>query len=191
MRPKDKLAIFDLDGTLFDTKNVNYNAYKRSIEAYGIQADIDYEYYCNFCNGNNYKVFLPQIVPGITSELMLAIHEKKKQLYGNYLGQARINEHLFQMIDLISPVYLIALVTTASKKNTEDILTAFSVQNKFDLIITQEDVIKIKPDPECFHLAMKMAHVDPNDTIIFEDSSTGLQAAAASGARYVKVYGYS
>ena len=28
MNLKNKLAIFDLDGTLFDTKDVNYNAYQ-------------------------------------------------------------------------------------------------------------------------------------------------------------------
>ena len=28
---KNKLAIFDLDGTLFDTKDVNYNAYQNAV----------------------------------------------------------------------------------------------------------------------------------------------------------------
>ena len=32
MTSKNKLAIFDLDGTLFDTKDVNYNAYKNAIK---------------------------------------------------------------------------------------------------------------------------------------------------------------
>lgn len=32
---KNKLAIFDMDGTLFDTKDVNYRAYKFAIEQCG------------------------------------------------------------------------------------------------------------------------------------------------------------
>ena len=32
MSLKNKLAIFDLDGTLFDTKDVNYNAYQNAIK---------------------------------------------------------------------------------------------------------------------------------------------------------------
>ena len=65
------------------------------------------------------------------------------------------------------------------------------VTEKFDLIVTQEDVRKTKPDPECFHLAMLKAGIDKENTIIFEDSETGLEAAKASGAQYVQVYGYN
>lgn len=30
-----KLIIVDLDGTLFDTKNINYHAYKEAMASYG------------------------------------------------------------------------------------------------------------------------------------------------------------
>lgn len=188
---KGKLAIFDLDGTLFDTKNVNYTAYSRALELCGLKVDIDYSYYCDFCNGNNYKVFLPQIVPNITEQQMQMVHEKKKELYKECLTLAKMNEHLFAMIDLLKSEYVIALVTTASKKNTMDILCSFKVENKFDFIITQEDVKKTKPDPEGFLLAMEKAGASTEQTIIFEDSSTGLEAAKRSGAKYIKVYGYN
>ena len=54
-----KLIIVDLDGTLFDTKDVNYHAYKEAIAPYGY--DMDYKYYCEFCNGRHYLDFLPQV----------------------------------------------------------------------------------------------------------------------------------
>lgn len=38
-----KLMMIDLDGTLFDTKEINYRAYKEAIEPYGYK--IDYQYY--------------------------------------------------------------------------------------------------------------------------------------------------
>lgn len=50
-----KLIIVDLDGTLFDTKDVNYHAYKEAIAPYGY--DMDYKYYCEFCNGRHYLDF--------------------------------------------------------------------------------------------------------------------------------------
>ena len=36
---KDYLALFDLDGTLFDTGDVNYYAYKDALEPYEIKLD--------------------------------------------------------------------------------------------------------------------------------------------------------
>jgi HAD superfamily hydrolase (TIGR01509 family) len=82
-------------------------------------------------------------------------------------------------------------VTTASQRNTLDILSEFEVADKFDIIITQEAVSRTKPDPEGFLLAMEKAGVTTGQTLIFEDSSPGLEAAARSGAAYVQVYGYN
>lgn len=188
---RNKLAVFDLDGTLFDTKNVNYAAYSEALDECRIPHEIDYEFYCDFCNGNNYKVFLPRIVKKITEPQMEKVHDKKKKLYKKYLDRAEKNDHLFSLIELIKGKYQIAVVTTASRENTEEILNCFGVKELFDFIITQEDVMKTKPSPECFEKAMAMAGASPEDTIIFEDSETGLTAAAASGAKYVKVYGYN
>jgi beta-phosphoglucomutase len=186
-----KLAIFDLDGTLFDTKNVNYASYSDAIRQCGYNVDIDYRYYCDFCNGNSYKVFLPQIIHNITENAMHEIHEKKKAVYISNIGLAVKNEHLFSIIDLISPAYKVALVTTASRKNTDDILKSFNTYDVFDIILTGEDVSETKPSPECFLKAMEIAKSSADDTLIFEDSDTGLEAARRSGAKYMKVYGYN
>ena len=191
LNKKEKLAIFDMDGTLFDTKNVNYTAYSRALEECGYKLEMDYKFYCDFCNGNHYKTFLPQIVSGITEEEIKRVHDIKQDIYSEYIELAVKNEHLFSMIDLIRKEYLIALVTTASRQNVDDILKAFDVVDVFDLILTQEDVNKAKPDPEGFLLAMEKSGVSKEDTLIFEDSATGIEAAERSGAKYVKVYGYN
>lgn len=188
---KDKLAIFDLDGTLFDTKNVNYSAYTKALKECGFSQHIDYKFYCEFCNGNSFKIFLPKIVPDISDEEMILVHNMKKILYKDFLNKAKINKHLFAIIDSIREKYQIALVTTASRSNTEDILNYFQVADFFDFIITQEDVKKAKPDPECFELTVKKAGVNKQDTIIFEDSAEGVKAANLSCIQYVKVYGYN
>lgn len=108
-----KLAIFDLDGTLFDTKDVNYYAYKEAVGRYGYS--IDYDYYCGYCNGRHYMDFLPQIV-GADEEIVKAIHSEKTNLYSKYLDSAVMNEPLFHIIRLIKKECKISLVTTASKK---------------------------------------------------------------------------
>jgi HAD superfamily hydrolase (TIGR01509 family) len=58
-------------------------------------------------------------------------------------------------------------------------------------LVTQEDVINVKPDPEGFILAMKNFGIKSQDTIIFEDSLVGIEAAKKSGANYFIVSGYS
>lgn len=185
---KKRLAIFDMDGTLFDTKDVNYQAYQEAMIQCGFKTELDYEYFCAFCNGNHYQKFLPAILPGISAQQIKRIHDCKKEVYVKHLGAAKIHEHLFCVIDGISPQYQIALATAASRKNTEDILNYFTVAEKFDFFVTQEDVGATKPSPECFVLAMKIAGVNCAETIIFEDSKEGIEAAQASGAAYLSVH---
>ena len=188
---KNKLAIFDLDGTLYDTKGVNYRAYKEALSQIGYNVNIDFNYYSNYCNANSFKVFLPTIVEEITIEEMNKVHEIKKNVYSHYLNFAVRNDLLFNIIDLIKTEFIIALVTGANYRNAIELLEAFSDVEKFDLIITQEDVKNVKPSPECFLYAMDKVKINTENTLIFEDSDADIEAAKLSGAKYVKVYGYN
>lgn len=182
---KKKLALFDLDGTLFDTNEVNYRAYKEALETFGFE--FEHAFWYSNCIGRHYKDFLADM--DITdARILKEIHRLKKACYKKYLHYAKENQHLFELIDLIKPRYYVALVTTASAQNVADILSTFDKTTVFDKIFTQEDVSKMKPAPECYLKAMDYFKVNPADTIIFEDSEAGLLAAERSGAFYYKVF---
>ena len=180
---KKYLAIFDLDGTLFDTSEVNYYAYKDALAFFGIE--LNREYFVKNCNGRHYTEFLPEIM-GDTEHVEI-VHRYKKETYVVNLSKARENTHLFEMIRVMEPFYHLAVVTTASKKNAKDILGYFGYENLFEYLVTQENVTSVKPDPQGFELAMKYFGVSPAKTVIFEDSAVGIQAARATGASVMVV----
>lgn len=183
-----KLIMVDLDGTLFDTKEVNYRAYKEALEAYGF--DIDYEYYCKFCNGRHYLDFLPQITTNDTN-ILSDIHRRKKNVYSNYIEYAKLNDGLVEMLRLSKREYKIVLVTTASKQNTYDILNHFRLVGIFDLILTHDDVTRCKPDPEGYLKAMRYFEASSDDCIIYEDSDVGIEAAEKTGATVFVARGFN
>lgn len=183
-----KLMMIDLDGTLFDTKELNYRAYKEAMKPYGYK--IDYAYYCKFCNGRHYMDFLPQITTK-DKTILHNIHNRKKELYSKYLEYGRVNVALVEIIKKRDVECKAALVTTASKQNTYEILEKFGLVDIFDLILTQDDITKSKPDPEGFIKAMTKYDVKPEECIIFEDSSVGIEAAEKTGATIFVARGYS
>lgn len=183
-----KLIIVDMDGTLFDTKDVNFQAYHQALAENGF--DLDYEYYCSYCNGRHYSQFLPQVATD-NKQVLSTIHSRKKALYKNFLDKAKPNRHLINILRALRSEYKIALVTTASQANCYDILKCFQLTELFDLVLTQEDIAETKPSPEGFLKAMNHFEANPAETIIFEDSDIGLQAAKSSGAYYYQTYGFN
>lgn len=184
---KDKLAMFDLDGTLYDTRKVNFMAYQAALKGFGFSLDMDFFY--KKCNGRHYKVFLPVIMGDIKD--IDEVNRIKKELYPKYLSDALVNLPLFTIIKQLKEQYYTAVVTTASRKNCEDILKYFGHTELFDLIISGDDTKNKKPDPEGYIKCMDYFKIDPQDAIIFEDSPTGIEAAIKSKASVFTVIGYS
>lgn len=114
---KEKLAIFDLDGTLFDTRAVNYHAYQEAIRSCGYPFSLSFQEYTRGYAGTHYAAFLTSCIPGISSQEMERIHTAKKSIYTQYLPSAVKNEHLFSILLALRPTYQIALATTGSRKN--------------------------------------------------------------------------
>ncbi len=180
-----KLMLFDLDGTLFNTNEVNYYAYKQALNDEG--ADVEHDRFIKEYNGRSYKYFLPLILKQNDDKIIDRIHNNKKNYYKNYLGKAKENISLFSIIEHCKKDYHIAIVTTASKENTLDLLKYFNRTELFDCIISAEDYKNPKPDPEAFLLAIDKFKMDTKNVIIFEDSSVGIEAALKTGASVYKI----
>ncbi len=176
---KDKLLICDLDGTLFDTRKVNYQAYVAALKAAGLPVHTDYRAYLKNCWGPTYRTFLP--IMGVPSERLEEVHDLKKEFYGENLRYAVENKRLFDIIEALKPTYHTAVVTSGSR-NSKDILRYFNRLDLFEVIFTIDDVKHGKPDPEGFFKAMEYFKIAPENTLIFEDSAVGIKAARLTGA---------
>lgn len=183
----ERLVIFDLDGTLFNTVETNFRSYQKALAELGFS--LDYEHFRNYCNGRHYSEFLPEII-GDDEEILQTAHERKKQLYDEFIGYAVPNENLINMAASLKGKVHTAIVTTASHDNTVRLLHRFSCKEYFEKIFTREDFTKNKPDPEGFLLAMDYFGVKEDKALIFEDSDVGIEAAKRSGADYCIVTGY-
>ena len=181
---RNKLAIFDMDGTLIDTGMVNYKSYRAALAEEGI--DLSYDYFLKNCFGKGYKDYLPPIT-GDDSKVIERVHRRKICLYKDYIGEARLNITLFDFIRGMKDIYHMALVTTASKDNVYEEIEKFGLEKDFDLVLTGEDIPRHKPDPQGFLMAMERLNIPPERTVIFEDSKAGIEAAKKSGASVIKI----
>ena len=65
----------------------------------------------------------------------------------------------------------------SASKNARPILEKTGILGYFDAIVDGNDVSNAKPDPEVFLIAAKLVNIEPINSIVFEDSVAGIQAA--------------
>ena len=90
------LICVDLDGTLLDTVPANAASYRAALEELGFT--VSDEYYADHCNGGYYKEFLRPLMGGDPDAADVErVHDRKKELYGDFLDTVRPNRALFEL----------------------------------------------------------------------------------------------
>jgi beta-phosphoglucomutase len=80
-----------------------------------------------------------------------------------------------------------ALATMSQCERTQQVLGVLGLADKFDFIATRDDVENGKPDPEIYHLISRELGVPLEESLVIEDSPSGVQAAISSGANVIAV----
>lgn len=81
----------------------------------------------------------------------------------------------------------IAVATSSRARHAHPHLEAAGILGHFDVVVTRDDVVNPKPDPEPYLTAARRLGVDPVRCIAFEDSHSGVRAAHGAGMRTVMV----
>jgi beta-phosphoglucomutase len=83
--------------------------------------------------------------------------------------------------------FVIGCVTNSIRETATLMLSKTGQYDFMQILITNEDVTKPKPDSECYRKAMEEFDVQPEETLIIEDSEKGYIAATNSKAYVLKV----
>ena len=80
-----------------------------------------------------------------------------------------------------------AVGTSASRWDAERLLDDLGLLRYFDVVVTSDDVMLGKPDPEVWTQAARRLRVAPTTCVVFEDALVGVQAARSAGMRVIGV----
>ncbi len=179
-----KAIITDFDGTLVDTFEANFRAYQEAFAEVGLT--LTSERYRE-CFGFRFERFMTAM--GIFDKKTASIiREAKMTAYPKYFDCLKPNRILLELIDTFHKMDgMTAIASTARKENLMNAVNHLGIAEHFDMIYAGKDVSEGKPSPEIYLKAMKALGVSPEETLIFEDSPVGFEAAMSSGAKLIKV----
>lgn len=174
-----ELLIFDLDGTLIDSKRDIANAVNLTFREVGLPEKPKERIYD--CVGNGVRQLIIDAVGSDDPKLIdhtLACFEK------NYLEHLLDETTLFPGIAEVLAHFenkKIALATNKPIHYTEKIIAGLNLCERFDIVIGASPDMQLKPHPEMLLKTLSVLEIQPSDAIMIGDSLNDFHAAKAAG----------
>ncbi len=180
-----RYIISDLDGTLVDTFAANFQAYKAVFAGRG-QELTEAAYRAAF--GLKIDDLCRKLGFDFDPDAVREIKREKAERYPEFFGFLKCNRPLLDFYRAFKRQGgHLALATTASRANVLRVLAHVGAGGLFEFVITGEEVVHGKPDPECFLLARERWQAPTENILIFEDSEVGIMAAERAGFAAVRI----
>jgi HAD superfamily hydrolase (TIGR01509 family) len=186
-----KAVVFDMDGVLIDAREWHYEALNRALGLLGYEIT-RYEHLTTYDGlPTMRKLRMLTVDRGLPAELHRFINSLKQQ-YTLELVATRcrpVFQHQYALSQLKAAGYRLGVASNSVRRTVEEMMERSDLIRYLDLLISNEDVTKAKPDPEMYLTAMERLGVRPEETLIVEDNENGVKAATASGAHVMVVEG--
>lgn len=175
-----KAFIFDLDGVIVDTAKYHYLAWQKIANELNIEFTHEHnELLKGVSRVRSLDIILELGKVTASQEDKDRWLVKKNEEYLSYLvdmNESEILPGVFPILKFLKENNQPIALGSASK-NARPILEKTGLLSYFDAIVDGNDVTNAKPDPEVFLIAAKLLNITPENSIVFEDSVAGVQAA--------------
>lgn len=183
-----KAAIFDLDGTLLDSMGVWKEIDVAFLEKRGISLPDDYVKMITslgFEAAANYTIDRF----GLKEEPREIIREWYDMAKDAYANTVTLKPNAREYLDTLKRKGVrIAVATSSDSELVKPALLNNGIFSYFQHIVTVRDVTRGKGYPDIYEEAASRMHIQPADTVVFEDILKGVEGAKAGGFWAVGVY---
>jgi HAD superfamily hydrolase (TIGR01509 family) len=124
-------------------------------------------------------------------ETWQAMAEESNRVFLDFLdGRLATMPGLMELLDALERAGIPkAIGTSSGRELVAACLRPFGLRERFQFVLTAEDIAHGKPDPEIYLTAAKRLGAPPAEVLVLEDSENGCLAAAAAGTFVVAVPG--
>lgn len=191
--------IFDFDGVIVDSEPLHYQAFAMVGKSFGF--DFAWERYLaqfiGLDDGDAFKYMLVEAIEGgdrpeiedVEATVAVLCDQKRTAFEALVAAQAAAVPGALELIDQAHAAGLpIAIATGSLRAEIEQMLGLMKRRDRFEVIVTADDVDRYKPDPMPYAKALDglralhpAAGLTADNTLAIEDTPGGLNSAIGAG----------
>lgn len=181
-------VLFDWDGVVIDSSALHEKSWEITAEQYSLVLPNGH-FKQGF--GKRNETIIPEILKWSQDLAMIReLADYKESTYRELLSLEKISPlaGVRDFLNWLAQEDVVCVIASSTpKKNLLAALPILGLEGYFKGMISGDDVINGKPDPEPFIKAAKLANLDPSQCLVLEDSHSGVKAGVAAGCKVIAV----
>lgn len=176
--------IFDWDGVVINSAKLHEQSWELLANELGLNLPNDH-FKAGF--GKRNEIIIPDILKWTLDRNEILDWGKRKEVLYRKLGRSKGIPILDGVRDLLRSLKHFglpcAIGTSTEKENLELAFEQLNLASFFSGMICSEDVKQGKPNPEVFIKAAQIISQEPENCVVLEDSTHGIEAAKRGGMK--------
>lgn len=181
-------VIFDWDGTLAYSQEFMVNSFQKVLKEAGCKVSDEFILKrIGIGAKNTFKDALKTANISFDDRMIDILVEKKVRLQLEQTKNVVLFEGSLELLSSLHGRVKMALASMNNKTVVNKLLDEKRIKKYFDVVITADDVVRPKPNPEIFLRCATKLNCLPEKCVVLEDSVFGVRAAKEAGMKCIAV----
>jgi beta-phosphoglucomutase len=172
-------VVFDFNGTLSDDEPVLCEIFMHLFAEHGrpMSAQEYFDHLAGLSDPEIVTTWLGEDHPDVRA----VIGERERRYRAAAADGSTIHEHVREAVRYAAERVPLAICSGAARAEIEPVIVSAGIAGCFRTVVSSDDVVHGKPDPEGYVKTLELLEVDPARAAVFEDTEAGVASARAAG----------
>ncbi len=174
-----KGIVFDMDGVLVDSEPLHIDAWNEVFSEFGHYFDAEWFHQWIGVSDKNFTMKIVEQYQ-IPTDATSLLNDKRRVFEAKIAQGVPPHKGVRELLPLLKHLKL-AVATSSNRNGAMMSLKGAELFDFFQSVVTADDVLNHKPNPDCYLKAVNNLGLLPQECIGIEDSVSGIKAAKAAG----------
>jgi HAD superfamily hydrolase (TIGR01509 family) len=179
-------VVFDLDGVIVDSEQVWDDVRERLAKERGGRWHEGAQAAMMGMSSPEWSAYMHDEI-GLNESPEEINQEVVRRMLAHYGDELPLIDGAVAAVHRLADAFPLAVASSSNRPLIETVLREARIDDRFDAVVSSEEVAAGKPAPDVYLGAARRLGVEPTHAAAIEDSSNGIRAAHAAGMRVIAV----